>query len=410
MKAAAGVFFSELPYLVGVRPNPLSTPLRIALLSILFVALAFSASAKELASDTGAFFDLPSGFTPGEGDGKTRFSYFDANDGMELDILIFEPGRFGSAKTMSAELLAQMGSKGDASTFIYQGREAVIADLSFTVDGHPRKGYAVFILGGRAAPRVSGPENSYALVASAKASLFDSYSETIISCLDSFSVDRDARRFPGPVSQFLLPWPAARSDTRTVILPAGRVTLPWSSEEEEHVLSIAEREYRILTLYLNSQVLWMDAWARYYRMVYKESAARLDNLTKAFTDSLSVNDPTESARRVLAWVQGFQYERDFAGIDFVPPLASAFERRGDCDSRAMVMAIILEHLGIDSVLMVSRSYSHAMLAVDVPGGGQRFTCNGKAYLAAETTAKVGIGMIDASQADFSQWLAVDLGE
>ncbi len=73
------------------------------------------------------------------------------------------------------------------------------------------------------------------------------------------------------------------------------------------------------------------------------------------------------------------------------------------------MAIVLEGLGIDCVLMLSREYSHAMLAVDVPGGGQRFPFNGREYLVAETTAKVGLGMIDAEQADFTKWLGVDLG-
>jgi hypothetical protein len=247
-------------------------------------------------------------------------------------------------------------------------------------------------------------------VASATASRYDSYSELIISCLDAFSIDRTSRRFPGPVSQFLFPWPVARTEKKTAVLPAGSISLPWSAKEEQEELSVIEREYHVLTMYLKSETLWVDAWARYYRMVYKESAARLDNLTQAFSNSLPAHDPTESARRVLAWVQGFLYERNFAGIDFVPPLTAAFEKRGDCDSRAMVMGIILERLGIDSVLMVSREYSHAMLAVDVPGGGQRFTYNGKAYLVAETTAKVGIGKIDSSQADFSKWLGVDLGE
>ena len=381
------------------------------LISALFVtALSSPLAAKELASDTGAFFDMPSGFTAGDGDGKTRFAYYDANDGMEFDILIYEPGRYTTAETMAADLLGQMGSKGDTSSFTYQGRGAVIADLDFTSDSLPRKGYAVFVAGTQPASGTPGSANSYALVASAETSKFDSYSELIISCLDSFSLDRAARRLPGPVSQFLFPWPAARNEKKTAALPAGAISLPWSNDEAQHDLSVAEREYRILTLYLKSDTLWMDAWARYYRMVYKESAARLDSLTKAFMASLPANDPTESARRVLAWVQGFKYERDFSGIDFVPPLVAAFEQRGDCDSRAMVMAIILERLGIDSVLMVSREYSHAMLAVDVPGGGQRFTYNGKAYLVAETTAKVGIGMIDSSQADFSKWLGVDLGE
>jgi len=51
-----------------------------------------------------------------------------------------------------------------------------------------------------------------------------------------------------------------------------------------------------------------------------------------------------------------------------------------------------------------------MLAVDVPGGGQRFPFKGKEYLVAETTAKVGLGMIDSSQTDLSKWLGVELGD
>jgi hypothetical protein len=383
---------------------------RAAALALLLVGMASPVAAKELISETGAVIDMPSGFTPGEGDGKTRFSYFDANGDMEYDIMIFAPGRYASAAAMATDLLGQMGSQGDTSSFTYQGRDAVIAELDFALQGQRRKGHAVFISGTPAASGAAGPGSGYALIASAESARYESCSELIISCLDGFSIDRAARRFPGPVSQFLLPWPPSRTERKTAALPAGSVSLPWSAKEEEEELAVIEREYRVLTLYLKSETLWKDAWARYYRMVYKESAARLDGLSQAFLSSLPDNDPTESARRVLAWVQGFLFERNFAGIDFVPPLTAAFEKRGDCDSRAMVMAIILERLGIDSVLMVSREYSHALLAVDVPGGGQRFTFGKKAYLVAETTAKVGIGKIDSAQADFSRWLGVDLGE
>jgi hypothetical protein len=377
--------------------------LRAACLAVLVTAAVLPACARELATGTGAFLDMPSGFSPGDGDGETRFSYFDPDGGMEFDILIYDKARYGTAETMAADLAGQMGSQGDVSSFTYQGRGAVIAGLAFSTGTGPRKGYGMFIV---AAP---GDLKDYALVATAESSLFDTYSELIISCIDSFSIDREARRFPGPVSQFLFPWPAVRGEKKTAVLPSGNVTLPWSTAEEQQELSVAEREYRILTLYLDSQTLWVDAWARYYRMVYKESAARLDSLVDAFARNLPSADPTESARRVLAWVQGFVYERDFAGIDFVPPLTAAFESRGDCDSRAMVMAVILERLGIDSILMVSRDYSHAMLAVNVPGAGQRFPFSGRSYLVAETTAKVSLGTMDASLSDFSRWLGIDLG-
>ncbi len=375
---------------------------RLCAVALIGMALASPAAARELTTDQGIVIDMPSGFVPGDGDGSTRFSYFSADGVVEFDILAYGPGRYSSAEGMAADLLRQMGSTGDTSSFAYDGRAALIADLAFSLDGTPRKGYAVFVFQPSA--------NSYALVASSDASQFDTCSELIISCLDSFSIDRAARRIPGPVSQFLLPWPAQRPQRRTVSMPGGTTELPWSSTEAEQELSIVEREYRILTTYLNSQTLWQDAWARFYRMVYRESASRLDAFTDAFSRFLAPGDPTETARRVLAWVQGFTFERNSFGIDLVPPMTAAFEQRGDCDARALVMAIILERMGIDSVLMVSREYSHAMLAVDVPGGGQRFPFQGKNYLVAETTARVGIGMIDATQTDWSKWLGVDLGE
>ena len=375
---------------------------RAAILAVLGAALAVPLAAKELAAEQGASIDMPSGFIPGDGDGRTRFSYFDPAGEMELDILVYEPDRFSTAAAMAGEAASRLGSIGDASSFSYEGRSAAIAELSFALGGVARGGYALFVAG-------RPGEADYALLAHVEASRLDAYGEYIMSCLDGFSVDRGARREPGPISQFLLPWPPDRPARRTAVLPGGAVELPWSTEEAAQELDVAAREYRILSLYAETETLWIDAWARFYRMVFRESAARLDGLAEAFSRSLPLDDPTECARRVLAWVQGFTDAEDDSGLDFVPPLAAAFERRGDCDARAVVMAIVLERLGIDSVLMISREYSHAMLGVDVPGGGQRFPFNGRQYLVAETTAKVGIGMIDAGQADFSKWLGVELG-
>jgi hypothetical protein len=40
---------------------------------LLGVLLAAPLAAKELAAEQGASIDMPSGFTPGDGDGRTRF-------------------------------------------------------------------------------------------------------------------------------------------------------------------------------------------------------------------------------------------------------------------------------------------------------------------------------------------------
>lgn len=371
-------------------------------------------SAEELWSDSGFFVDMPAGFKPMDGDGKTRFAFSDPNGVMEYDIIAYEPGRYADAQALAAEALAKLGSKGEREDYSYEGRKAVFAELSFSMNGQTRRGYAIFIEGRRpsvaSAPK-SGAERSYALLAHAPEADAGSYSAFILSCLDAFSIDRAARRSPGPLSQYTLAWPAERSATKRVALPGeGQAELPWSDREAEQEEETATREYGVLKVYADEPTLWVDAWARFYRMIYRESAARLDRLALEVAKVVPRDDPTETARRMLAWVQSFSYERDTEGIDFVPPLAAAYEGRGDCDARAVVAVALLERLGIDAILMLSRDYSHALFAVDVPGGGQRFTFDGKKYLVAETTAMVGIGMIAAEQADWGKWMGVQLGE
>ena len=210
------------------------------------------------------------------------------------------------------------------------------------------------------------------------------------------------------MSQYLFAFPPKRTEKKTLSFGETKLELAWNADEAKEEEDLAGREFRVLQAYAQNEALWRPAWARAYRMIYRESAASLDELASRI-DPLLPDDPTEAARALLSWVQGFHYERDQQGSDFVAPLDSAYEGRGDCDSRAMVMAIILERRGVDAVLMVSRDYSHALLGLDVPGGGQRFPFEDKQYLVAETTAKVGLGMIAADQADWSKWIGIRLG-
>jgi hypothetical protein len=55
-------------------------------------ALLSPLAAEELSFDEGIFIDMPSGFAPGEGDDKTRFSYLSPDGEIEFDILIQKPG------------------------------------------------------------------------------------------------------------------------------------------------------------------------------------------------------------------------------------------------------------------------------------------------------------------------------
>ena len=115
---------------------------------------------------------------------------------------------------------------GNTTPYTYEGRTAILAELGFPLDGVKQKGYALFIEGRPEAGTLpsSGTkagEDSYALLAYAPEAEFDAYSDFILSCLDSFSVDAAARRSPGPLSQFTLDWPPTRDKEKTVVLVGG---------------------------------------------------------------------------------------------------------------------------------------------------------------------------------------------
>lgn len=384
-------------------------------LALAFLLLPRALGAETLWSQYGFFIDLPEGYAFVDGDGTNRFAFQSPDKGMDVALFSYERGRYASADACATDVLKKLGSAGEREAFSYQGRPSVFAELSFSSGGAAKKGYALFVgprangAGASASTGAAQTERVVAILAYTDADKLVNYADFIFSSLDSFSVDRAALRAPGPVSQYLLAWPAARESTKRVTFGKTQMDLPWSDAEASQEEDVAGREFRVLQAYAENESLWREAWARAYRMIYRESAARLDQLAVEL-DRLLPDDPTDTARQILFWTQGFTYERDEKGIDFVDPLSAAYEARGDCDSRAMVAAILLERRGIDAILMVSAAYSHALLGVDVPGGGQRFSFDGKNYLVGETTAKVGLGMIAADQQDWSKWIGIQLGD
>jgi hypothetical protein len=112
------------------------------------------------------------------------------------------------------------------------------------------------------------------------------------------------------------------------------------------------------------------------------------------------------ASKALSYVQDFSYERNLMGSDFVNLVSALTEGRGDCDSRALLWALILSQANIDAGIMVSRDYSHAMGIADIEGQGARFPFEGKQYLVAETTTKVDPGLIAQNMSEIAKWMGI----
>jgi hypothetical protein len=182
----------------------------------------------------------------------------------------------------------------------------------------------------------------------------------------------------------------------------------WFYEEDaEASQALVDREFAVLKLSLSSPAL-DEARKRFYRMIYRDSWDRLADAAFVLERKLNVPplENRELAERVLRWVQAFTYERDLMGSDFVNLISAAREGRGDCDSRAMLWALILNHAAIPAAIMISPELGHAMGLADLPGSGARFEAEKKRWLVAETTAAVALGLIAEDYSERSKWIGV----
>jgi hypothetical protein len=88
---------------------------------------------------------------------------------------------------------------------------------------------------------------------------------------------------------------------------------------------------------------------------------------------------------VITFVQNIKYDRPGGLLDLFPPLGTIAYRFGDCDSKTLLLYVILEKMGVDCSMLWSHNYKHAMLGIRVNGRGNFLVANGKKYYFLETT-------------------------
>jgi len=94
-----------------------------------------------------------------------------------------------------------------------------------------------------------------------------------------------------------------------------------------------------------------------------------------------------------------------------PPRGSAagWHGAGDCDTKSLLMVLLLQELGYDAVVLDSYRYHHAMAGVNVPGAeGTSIEFRGKAYYVIESTyPNWNIGQMPQQYTDLSFFLPID---
>jgi len=389
-------FEKTIPQGGNVAPHT-PYPIPYTLLFILFFLFsALLLPASPLHSTTWGFrLDLPEGYEFVDGNNKDRFSFQGPNKAM-FDVIVYN-GVYKDVGQMANDVAKRLGSEGEIALFDYEGKQAAIMDMHFK--GYSGWGLCVELAKNAAA--TSPPflcALAYSPSSGADMDLFH------MSALDSIAPsDLEARR-PGPVMDFGFP----RGDLKETPLQGTGLSALIREKDAEAAQALVDREFNILRNYENAPN-WQQAWIRFYRAIYRDSwdrvAYALFRLEREWNSDAKL-DNRAFAEKALAFVQGFKYDRNLEGSDFVNLVTAVSEGHGDCDSRSMLWAMMLEQADISAAIMVSRTHSHAMGLADIPGTGARFEASGIKWLVAETTDKTGIGLIDAKMSDIASWLGV----
>jgi hypothetical protein len=305
------------------------------------------------------------------------------------------------------KLAAQVKGSG----FLFQGRDAFFGQIAFSRSGLKCRGF-FFCMDGKEG------ERDYLLLSYADAEAYSGYENFLISAIDSFSPDASGLRLPGPASWSAFPADAKKDGSAALNYGGASLTFPVAKGEAAALQVFIEREARVLSAYADEPLLRDLAWKRYYRMIYRDSYHRLDALAfvvgveierRAASGSGARPADREYVEAVLAWVQDFAFTRLKTDSDLMNPIDCALKGDGDCDARALLMAILLHHWNIDAGIAVSYAYSHALALVDLAGSkgfNAGIIADGKRYLVAETTAKEKPGLIEESQADPEKWIGI----
>lgn len=162
------------------------------------------------------------------------------------------------------------------------------------------------------------------------------------------------------------------------------------NEAMDYIEELAAMSYKELGLdrrYSDPEIEARIVWAEVYRRIFENSIPRMKPVLEGFNKIFIKEnfDARDKIYFVITFVQNIKYDRPGGTLDLFPPLGTIAYRFGDCDSKALLLYVILERMEVDCAMLWSYNYKHAMLGIKLNGRGNYLTANGKKYYFLETT-------------------------
>ena len=372
-------------------------------LILFFVGISVS-FAEILNSPTwGYSVDLPEEFVLVDKNGADSYMFENAFVSSTVILKAYKKEKFSSSLEAMETVMKQLGAEFECAETDWRNTDCIISQFAFNIGGASNTGWAVSSL-------LQDSKGYVVMLCYTPTDVFYDLEQFVISCVDSLCIDYGSYYSPGPLTSFA--FPKGEVQNHTVEIAGEKIDFTLNSSDIEADRFVVEREYSVLCLYQDSE-MWVEAWQRYYRQVYKNAYSRLKIAAFNIYNRLiktceSENPEIELAQKLLSWTQGFDYVRDFTSTDFTPITASITGTGSDCDSRAMLLACLLHHMNYDTCLFVSAEFSHSLFGIVLDKAGAKINIDGRQFLLGETTAQVDIGLVPANMNQTDKWIFVEL--
>ena len=370
-------------------------------LIVLTILIVLSPAAADLMHSPtwGYGLDLPEGFELLDKNGNDAYMFEHSELPVSVIVRAYPTSRYATPAKAMENVMKSLGAEYDTSDITWRNNPCTIASFSMVLNGAVETGWGT---------AVSLPEKNGILVLLSYTpdEYFDQLMLFVISCVDSVYTDRGSYYCAGPLTTFAYPEEGLEKHTVTIASVDIAVQLDKSAVEADEF--VIEREYDVLCMYQQSE-LWQEAWQRYYRQIFRNECARLEKAAFSIQNKLqrTLKGTEGIPQALLSWVQEMPYERQQSDSDFAPVTAILCGEGSDCDSRSMLVAILLYQMGYKTSIFVSAEYAHALTGVVLDKPGAKIKLGDNTFLLGETTAKVDFGLVPKDMNNTDKWLGVD---
>jgi hypothetical protein len=418
---------------------------KLSTLILLLTVLVFSAMAASYQSEDYYYtIDLPSGWELSDESDATQIVFGNADDDAAVVVGVFEAEEDLSNDELLQAVVDKMRLKGTQQAITFKGFKAVAGSYQFTLNDSKLTADIVIF---------RTRTHYFMIMGSSLKETYKGNRSDIKEIVNSFTLDLKAltAAYSDEVEDKPVKKPVNNTKTTTTTKTTATTkttTDKTADPASQYSISIDWKDlatsFTFLKTDYNTAVkegkaivasgdMWgyygVDTendphytetfWGRFFQDMYNKNYLRVAHIVAWFKDKAKEKgwSDYELATEVIKCVQTIPYERPYqvvtdqtqaaSVLDYFTPNEIAWYNKGDCDTKSLLIIMILRQLGYDLVMYFSEEYSHAMAGININAKGTYKTNNGKKYYFIEATYPGwNIGDLPKEFGDPAKWTLV----